>query len=97
MIVSKKIKDAKFVMSKDELTYQEVLDDFATAKSIHILTFNISKKQSELLNALKQCDNNTNICIVSNLPDRWGRERAGADRHRSIQCVRGCNGARGAA
>ena len=71
MIVSKKINNAKFVMSKDELTYQEVLDDFATAKSIYILTFNISKKQSELLNALKQCDNNTNICIVSNLPDRW--------------------------
>lgn len=45
MIVSKKINNAKFVMSKDELTYQEVLDDFATAKSIHILTFNISKKQ----------------------------------------------------
>lgn len=71
MIVLKKINNAKFVMSKDELTYQEVLDDFATAKSIYILTFNISKKQSELLNALKQCDNNTNICIVSNLPDRW--------------------------
>jgi hypothetical protein len=67
------MSDAKFVISKDELTYQEVLDDFPNASSIYVLTFNISKKQTELLDSLRQCSDDTDICIVSNLPDRWAK------------------------
>ncbi|MFR6666838.1 MAG: hypothetical protein ACLUQX_11970 [Thomasclavelia spiroformis] len=68
MIKSTKIEDAEFVMSKDELTYAEVIEDFEEASSIHILTYNISKDKSDLLKALKKCDEDTEICIVSNLP-----------------------------
>ncbi|MFR3949065.1 MAG: hypothetical protein ACLTZM_19615 [Ruminococcus sp.] len=39
--------------------------------SIHILTYNISKDKSDLLKALKKCDEDTEICIVSNIPGRW--------------------------
>lgn len=71
MIKSTKIEDAEFVMSKDELTYAEVIEDFEEASSIHILTYNISKDKSDLLKALKKCDEDTEICIVSNIPGRW--------------------------
>ena len=37
MIESTKIENAEFVMSKDELTYAEVIEDFEEASSIHIL------------------------------------------------------------
>ena len=71
MIKSTKIENAEFVMSKDELTYAEVIEDFEEASSIHILTYNISKDKSDLLKALKKCDEDTEICIVSNIPGRW--------------------------
>ena len=71
MIKSTKIENTEFVMSKDELTYAEVIEDFEEASSIHILTYNISKDKSDLLKALKKCDEDTEICIVSNIPGRW--------------------------
>ena len=40
MIKSTKIENTEFVMSKDELTYAEVIEDFEEASSIHILTYN---------------------------------------------------------
>ena len=36
--------NAKFVYSKNELGYQEVLDSFDSAKEITIITYNISEK-----------------------------------------------------
>lgn len=67
MLKRKKFENAEFVMSKDELTYAEVLEDFEDASSIHILTYNISKDKSDLLKALKKCDENTEISIISNI------------------------------
>lgn len=71
MIKSTRIENAKFVMSKDELTYAEVIEDFKNASEIHILTYNISRDKSNLLEELKKCDEDTEICIVSNIPGRW--------------------------
>ena len=53
MIISKRLEDAEFIMSKDELTYSAVIEDFKNASQIHILTYNISKDQNVLLKALK--------------------------------------------
>lgn len=36
--------NAKFVYSKNELGYQEVLDEFKAASEITIITYNISEK-----------------------------------------------------
>ena len=69
MIISKRLEDAEFIMSKDELTYFAVIEDFKNASQIHILTYNISKDQNVLLKALKDCEKDTEICIVSNIPD----------------------------
>ncbi len=71
MILSTTIKEAKFLVSKDELTYREVLDEFSKANKIFILTYNISSKSNELLKALKQCGEHTEVKIISNLPGRW--------------------------
>ena len=43
MIISKRLEDAEFIMSKDELTYSAVIEDFKNASQIHILTYNISQ------------------------------------------------------
>lgn len=71
MISSTIIKEAKFLVSKDELTYGEVLDDFYKANKIFILTYSISNKNTELLKAVKQCGENTQVKIISNIPGRW--------------------------
>ena len=52
MIISKRLEDAEFIMSKDELTYSAVIEDFKNASQIHILTYNISKDQNILLKAI---------------------------------------------
>lgn len=46
------LSDAKFIYSKNELGYQEVLDDFKNAEEILIVTYNISEKQSFLIQKL---------------------------------------------
>lgn len=48
MIISKRIEDAEFIMSKDELTYSAVIEDFKNASQIYILMYNISKDQNVL-------------------------------------------------
>lgn len=41
--------DGKIVFGQNEFLYQEVLDDFAKADFIKILTFNISTKKDSCL------------------------------------------------
>ncbi|WP_291654058.1 phospholipase D-like domain-containing protein [Clostridium sp.] len=71
MIISSPIKEVTFLMSKDELTYEEVLNDFNNANKIFILTYNISKEKNSLLNSLKEAGEDTEIKIISNIPGRW--------------------------
>lgn len=63
--------NAKFVYSKNELGYQEVLDRFKDAKQITIITFNISEKQNTLVNALKKAGDSCIINVITNIPNRW--------------------------
>lgn len=65
------LSDAKFIYSKDELGYQEVLDDFKNAEEIIIVTFNISEKQSLLIQKLAETSSDTEISIFTNIPSRW--------------------------
>lgn len=65
------ISDCKFVCTKGELGYQEVLDAFPCAEKIAVITFNISGTQTSLLNALRQAPDTTAITILTNIPDRW--------------------------
>lgn len=62
---------AKFVYSKDELGYQEVLDNFENAFEITIITFNISDKKNALVNALRKVAEHCVINVITNIPNRW--------------------------
>ena len=49
--------NTKFVYSKNELGYQEVLDNFEKASEITIITYNISEKKNALVDALRKVGN----------------------------------------
>ena len=65
------IDDAHFVLSKDELCYQQVLDEFSFAKQILILTFNISGNENRLVDAIRKLPASVQVTIVTNIPSRW--------------------------
>lgn len=62
---------AKFVYSKDELGYQEVLDNFEKASEITIITYNISEKKNALVSALRKVGEHCVINVITNIPSRW--------------------------
>lgn len=74
--------DPKIVVSNDEYGYRAVLDDFSNSSSINIITYNITAKENELLNAIKRLDREKEVTIISNIPGRFpkycgeGRKRA---------------------
>ena len=76
------LSDAKFIYSKDELGYQEVLDDFKNAEEIIIVTFNISEKHSHLIQKLADTPSEIKISIFTNIPSRWDTYYAG--RYRNV-------------
>ena len=63
--------DAKFVYSKNELGYQEVLDNFEMASEITIITYSISEKKNALVSALKKAGEHCVVNIITNIPSRW--------------------------
>jgi len=65
------ITNAKFVYSKNELGYQEVLDSFEIASEITIITYNISEKKNALVSALKKAGEHCIINVITNIPSRW--------------------------
>lgn len=73
MIDSFPIKEGKFVAGKGEHNYQEVIDDFAKAEYIGIVTFNISPATNgSLIKALKKaCKAGVNATVVTNIPRRY--------------------------
>lgn len=61
----------KFVATKDEFGYQEVLDDFEHAQFIYVLTYNISPKDETLLDKLNEADLEAEIKFFTNIPSRF--------------------------
>lgn len=64
-------KNSKFVYSKKELGYQEVLDNFEQASKITIITYNISEKKEALVSALRKAGEHCVINVITNIPSRW--------------------------
>lgn len=81
------ISDSKFVFSKNELGYQEVIDEMPSAKEITIITYNISDKQDYLINCLKNTSDDCEINIITNIPTRWEYYYAGSYRERARQKI----------
>ncbi|WP_290747893.1 hypothetical protein [Exiguobacterium sp. UBA3968] len=70
-------------MTRDELGYSEVLEDFQSAEYIYIVTYNISKDDESLLEKINECPPDTEIKLYTNIPSRfdqyyyeWAKTRA---------------------
>ncbi|MDD6827109.1 MAG: 6-phosphogluconolactonase [Oscillospiraceae bacterium] len=79
--------NARFVYSKNELGYQEVLNRFEDANEINIITFNISEKQNSLISALKKVSENCTINVITNIPNRWETYYGDSFRYRARQKI----------
>lgn len=66
-----KASNAKFIYTRNDLAFEEVLDRFDTAKEIYIVTFNISARNNSLVNALKKVSDCCEINVITNIPSRW--------------------------
>ncbi|GFN29796.1 hypothetical protein PCURB6_00560 [Paenibacillus curdlanolyticus] len=53
----------ELVSSRDELNYQEVLDDFPNADYIFVTTYNISSQRNHLLDLLKDAAEHAEVRI----------------------------------
>lgn len=88
MLIEQQIENAKFVLSKDEIGYREVLDSFRSTKEIHILTFNISSRRDALLEKLKTLDSYVLVHIITNIPQRYENYRSEGARERARENIK---------
>jgi hypothetical protein len=58
-------------LSKGEIGFKDVLDDFINATHVNIVTYNISKNESELIEKLEELGENVVVNIVTNIPGRF--------------------------
>jgi len=62
------LSDGRIIISKDACPFQEVINGFSCATRISVVTFNISKWNSQLLGALKK--SHTLQRLITNIPNR---------------------------
>lgn len=82
------IEDSKFIYAKNELSYQEILDEMKTAKKIVVVTFNISKDNTSLIDCLRETSDDCDITMITNIPQRWDNYRTNWSRsvaHKQIR------------
>ncbi|MBD8032927.1 phospholipase D-like domain-containing protein [Solibacillus merdavium] len=58
--------------SNNEFGFQEVIDDLPNAKNVYIVTYNVSKNEDTLLNAIRNL-NGIPVTIITNIPGRFMR------------------------
>lgn len=66
-----KINNVDLKISKDELGYQEVLDDFRNAQIIRIITYNITNSSKDILFEKLSELKGVNIQFITNIPSRF--------------------------
>lgn len=60
-------------MTKDELGYGEILEDFPKSEFIYIVTYNISRNIETLLDELRDAPEDTEIKVFTNIPSRFNK------------------------
>lgn len=70
--ISIPITSGEIVIGREAMNYQRILDDFANAQTVRILTYNVSKNQNKnkLVDALKTIKEDADVIIISNIPSR---------------------------
>ncbi|NWQ43309.1 hypothetical protein MLOOGBEN_21650 [Bacillus sp. EB106-08-02-XG196] len=58
-------------LSKNEIGYQAVLDDFKHATHVNVVTYNISQNDSQLIDSLKKLNEDVTLNVVTNIPGRF--------------------------
>lgn len=61
----------RFVSTKGELAFEEVLRFFLSASEICIATYNLSKKSDRLIELLDNVKAECHITLITNIPARW--------------------------
>ena len=64
--------DSEILLSQNECGYVKVLNDFSNTKRISIVTYNISNKDIELIEKLRELKN-VKIDLITNIPNRWDK------------------------
>ncbi|PFT36098.1 hypothetical protein [Bacillus cereus] len=62
--------NGELILSKDENSYEKVLNDFPNASYITIVTYNISASRNILLNRLRELDAEKDVTIVFKIKNR---------------------------
>lgn len=78
----------KYIFSKDEFGFQEVIDDMTKAKEITIITYNISKDCNRLINRIKSAPSDCVVKIFTNIPCRWNLYHDESDREQARALIR---------
>lgn len=65
------VKDGVITLSQGDYGFQKVLDDFPNSKNIVVVTYNLSKGETDLLDKLKTLGADVSVTIVSNIPQRY--------------------------
>ena len=65
------LKQAKFIHTKGEYGYEEIIQKLPEAKFVIIVTYNISNKREALLNLLNNIPKESKITIITNIPKRF--------------------------
>ncbi|MBS4193222.1 hypothetical protein KHA94_24325 [Bacillus sp. FJAT-49705] len=73
----------ELVSSKDELNYQDVLNDFSEADFIFVTTYNISERRERLLQMLKEASEHAEVRLVTNIPSRFDRYYSSVPRQKA--------------
>ncbi len=63
----------RFVSGQGSLNYQEVLDDFEKAKTVRIMTYNISAKDDadKLFERIRALSQDVDVKVITNIPSRF--------------------------
>lgn len=70
MLKKTNINNGEITLSYNDYGYQEVINDFPTAQEIIVVTYNISKPDTRLLDELKTLDKNVSVTFITNIPQR---------------------------
>lgn len=65
------IESGNFIFSKDENSFNEVLDSFKFSNEIIITTYNISKNDDSLIQSLKNLNQKQHVKLFTNIPNRF--------------------------
>lgn len=67
------VDKAKFIYTKNDFNFDEILEQMKFANEVTIVTYNISEKDSTLKDYINSVPENCKIKVITNIPGRWER------------------------